>query len=56
MAPNRNPPPETDEAAPAELDQESAQALDQQPKAPLMGGRQGNEGTTTDPMIKNKSI
>ena len=52
MARDRNASPEADETGSAELDPQNAER--QQQQAPLMGGRQDNEGTTTDPMIKNK--
>ena len=54
MARDRNTSTDTDEARPVDTDPQAAEL--QQQQAPLMGGRQDNEGTTTDPMIKNKAI
>ena len=54
MARDRNTSTDTDETPSVETDPQAAEL--QQQQAPLMGGRQGNEGTTTDPTIKNKPI
>ena len=54
MARDRNTSTDTDETRSVETDPQAAEL--QQQQAPLMGGRQGNEGTTTDPTIKNKPI
>ena len=54
MARDRNTSTDTDETPSVDTDPQAAEL--QQQQAPLMGGRQDNEGTTTDPMIKNKPI
>ena len=54
MARDRNTSTDTDETPSVDTDPQAPEL--QQQQAPLMGGRQGNEGTTTDPTIKNKPI
>jgi hypothetical protein len=53
MARDRNTSTETDETQSVETD---PQAAEMQRQAPLMGTPLDTEGTTTDPMIKNKPI
>ena len=54
MARDRNTPTETDETQSIGTDPQTAEM--QQQQAPKMGTPLDTEGTTTDPMIKNKPI